>query len=436
MLKYRQQTLGRPLRITHGLREEYEDFPVGELKGYFVKGHQAQVGETVDGTEVVPFEVPNPSIQITGSEPHKRGPKGKFLEGGPFYTAKKHLNPFSVGRTGRCIFHSGSLTRYNFVGASICVPRSLWYNEFLAASLEPENDSVLDAAGATAISRCSPVNPSSELGTGLSETYREGLPGLPGIHTWRDRADVVRKAGSEFLNIVFGWKPLTDEVRDVARTVANSQALMLRFERQANEPIRRTYQFPINRSETESVVATNTKAEVGTGWSGVGKNASAKGKVTRHEVNTRRLWFSGAFLYPLPSHTDTWRASIANGTNAKHLLGISLTPELLWNLTPWSWAVDWFSNTGDVLNNIGNFIGAGQIMKYGYIMEEYSKVVTYTMDRSSVFVGEEEIPVPDVSYEIITKVRRPADPYGFGVHLSDLSPLQIAIATAVGISLL
>lgn len=382
--------------------------------------------------------LPNPSIQVTESEPHRKAPSGHYDSGGPFYTCKRVI----VGSIPHISFEQdiGSpFVQYKYKGPIFPGPYTLWYNDFLKSDLRDKDLSDLDSIGATAIANASPVSPVDTLGQGLLENYHDGLPNLPGIRTWQKRLGIIKSAGDEFLNAVFGWEPLVSEVKDFASTVRDSRDILKQYHENQGTNVHREFRFPIDDSEvTEQVTGiTNPKAECGTGFGGDGEsNPGIPGKIFRTVTQRRSVWFSGSFTYAVPSQTDTWRRMLGYGSDADKLFGIALTPELLWNLTPWSWAVDWFSNAGDVLTNISNFAGAGQVMRYGYVMEEISTKVRYTMDISNLYIHKREVPVPTIEFERTSKVRRPANPYGFGVTLSSLSPLQIAIAAAVGISLL
>jgi hypothetical protein len=107
---------------------------------------------------------------------------------------------------------------------------------------------------------------------------------------------------------------------------------------------------------------------------------------------------------------------------------VNLTPEAVWNVTPWSWAADWFGTTGDVLHNISALGKDGLVLQYGYIMHsqmrDESRYATYSAARSSSWYERSEK----------TLVRRPATPYGFGVDLNSLSAKQTAILVALGLS--
>jgi hypothetical protein len=126
---------------------------------------------------------------------------------------------------------------------------------------------------------------------------------------------------------------------------------------------------------------------------------------------------------------------------ANYLLGTRLTPEVVWNLAPWSWAADWFGNTGDILRNI-SYLGAdGLVMQYGYIMhhEQAQSHMWANTSGWTGFNGLGQITNPYLSSLWRTdksdmKIRRSATPYGFGVDTSSLSTKQWAILAALGIS--
>jgi hypothetical protein len=118
---------------------------------------------------------------------------------------------------------------------------------------------------------------------------------------------------------------------------------------------------------------------------------------------------------------------------ANYLLGTTLTPDVLWELTPWSWAVDWFSNAGEVVNNFTNMSVNGLVMRYGYMMEEKTSTKTYILDRCALNGLSNSAPPPS-SVTMTSKVRAPANPFGFGLSWEGLSPQQLLITAALGIT--
>jgi len=114
-------------------------------------------------------------------------------------------------------------------------------------------------------------------------------------------------------------------------------------------------------------------------------------------------------------------------SEANRLLGTRISPEVVWNLAPWSWAVDWFSDTGDVIHNISVLGSDGLVLQYGYAMNQTLRSVQIngTLPNGKT-----------TSYSFEEKVlwRRPATPYGFGINLQTLTSKQIAVMAALGLS--
>jgi len=150
----------------------------------------------------------------------------------------------------------------------------------------------------------------------------------------------------------------------------------------------------------------------------------------RGNVIRRSAAGSGAFTYHLPD--DTGSGLLGHAESAIKLLGLDLDPEVLWNLAPWSWATDWYANTGDVIHNISSWSADGLVMKYGYIMEHSVVRDTYRFMGPTSFKS----PVYPQPVTLVTevKLRRRASPFGFGVSGGALSTRQKAIVAALGIS--
>jgi hypothetical protein len=115
-------------------------------------------------------------------------------------------------------------------------------------------------------------------------------------------------------------------------------------------------------------------------------------------------------------------------------LGLEITPEVLWNIAPWSWAVDWFTNAGDVLANTSDFGDQGLVMKYGYIMEHSFVRDVYFYEGSFGSPLGGSIKIPPLALVSETKLRRKANPFGFGITWDGLNPFQLSIAAALGLS--
>jgi len=241
----------------------------------------------------------------------------------------------------------------------------------------PTSDLSLLGLGATAISRCTPTNPSFGLSRSIGELRKDGLPSLIGFETIKQRAKFLksnhryekiqksrtygRAAGSEFLNAEFAWAPLVSDLRGFAHTVKGANKIIAQYRKGSDTKIKRRYGFPSSSTSMETMGLGFVQPSIIMGESMWG----ALERVTSQHETT----FSGAFRYHIPLGDDFASKMIRWEQEANKLLGLRLTPKLVWDLAPWTWAIDWFSNTGDVINNISRLGSDGLLMQYGYIMD-------------------------------------------------------------------
>jgi hypothetical protein len=307
------------------------------------------------------------------------------------------------------------------------------------------SDEEMDRLGNIAISRCSPSNPAADVTVLLGELLKDGLPTLIGsqLKSWAGMSNKQRRKAiaGEHLNYEFGWKPLVNDLKKVSRAIQNGDAIWRQYLRDSGKVVRRRYVFPTEETVSTEVIATNTWPWMNPSSTRFDARDSSNttippsqltGKAYATTTVSRKRWFSGAFTYYVPRDNSAESRAAREVIMAKKLLGLSLTPDTLWSLAPWSWAVDWFSNIGASLENWSNWAIDGQVLLYGYMMEH-----TVT-SRKYTWVGKTGYEPPnvrpsDVELVVETKLRRQATPYGFGLNWGDLTPRQVAIATSLGI---
>jgi len=298
---------------------------------------------------------------------------------------------------------------------------------FWAPAVSESSDMELNSFGATAISRCAPANPHAQILTSIGELYRDGLPSAVGVKTIRDR-----DPGSEFLNYQFGIAPLVSDLKDLHRSLTESEKILARYLRDSGRLVRRRYEQPesIETSVTTSVGASflGRPSVVTPLYAG---STSGATRVATTTITSKR-WFSGAFTYHAAIPDGLLNNMRLRIQEYNHLFGILPTPAVLWNLTPWSWAFDWVANMGDVLNNISMFQSDGLLLAYGYVMEHKTITREYHLYGYSMSNAGAVNEVQRFTSEV--KVRRRATPYGFGLKLEDFTDRQWAILIALGLS--
>lgn len=283
---------------------------------------------------------------------------------------------------------------------------------------------ILNAFGTSAVAAVLPTNPVASMATAIAELRREGLPSLPGKQL-REQSDLLRRrAGSEYLNVEFGWLPLVSDLKAFAYAVKHSRALIDQYVKNSDVKIRRRYTRPIER---------DTRVTTGGGFiAPLIASQAASGSVSE-ELYTR-FWFSGAFRYHVPVDTDFMNRLLRYESLANHLLGSRITPEVVWNLAPWSWALDWFTNAGDVIHNISLLGVDGLVMQYGYAMREQRTTASYV--QTVIPTAQTYIAGRSAGMTVVKtmKQRVRANPYGFGVDDLTLTNRQLAILAALGLT--
>jgi len=289
---------------------------------------------------------------------------------------------------------------------------------------ESELNDALFAAGGTAISRSNPGKPVIDLAVSLSELFREGLPKMVGLQSLMNRAPsrVHNNIGSEYLNMEFGWAPIISDLLSLCEIVVKSDDLLTQYRNRFGKNLRRKYRFP-DQISTDNISFTSNVTPLGTThWRVPSHISSTVNGVRTYKQET---WFSGSYRQYLAS-TDFGRFK----QEAAHLLGLRVTPEVIWNLTPWTWLSDWFLNIGDVVSNISNTGTDGTPLRYGYIMQHTS--VSATLVHRAVPFGGTQPVTETVTLE--RKARRKASPYGFGLAPGVTTPKQAAILGALALT--
>lgn len=288
--------------------------------------------------------------------------------------------------------------------------------------------------GTKAIALTLPTNPAANLATTLGELRNDGLPSIPTRAMTRavlNRYRALGSVGSEFLNVVFGWQPLIADVRKLAHSVQESAKITEQFVRDSGRPIRRRLNFPTVRKTTHEVLQSGA---VVTPWPALNPDlyASTAGTLTKTSETVTRTWFSACYTYYLDPGVTTMGRLRRNEQIAARLYGTRINPETLWELTPWSWAVDWVTNVGDVMTNISALLNDSLVIRWAYVMRETRVTDTYVITGPTFKSGH--VGPFTQSFTTVTRQRIKATPYGFGLTDASFSTRQWAILAALGIS--
>lgn len=294
------------------------------------------------------------------------------------------------------------------------------------------------------INSCAPTLPRADLLTAFAELAREGFAAIPGtsfIQALATRSSFFRSLGSEYLNVEFGWKPFVSEFLAIIKSIRNANQALLQLEENSGKVVIRSRSTPVSSTFATTVTAGNGTVNVGTNslnigggaWDPIYQNGSAGrvGSSTLHQWTSQDVRFNAAFTYLLSPGTTLVERFARYEQMANHLLGIRITPAVLWELTPWSWLIDWFVDIQTALRTAELLSNDGLVMKYGYMTRKYIRGASRT--SAVQFLGEQPSLYTKSDVEI-TKIRYKATPYGFGLNPNSFTSSQWAILAALGLT--
>nr|UJQ85110.1 MAG: hypothetical protein 1 [Leviviridae sp.] len=296
------------------------------------------------------------------------------------------------------------------------------------------DNSAMDKLGTTAIARTTPSNPNAGLSVALGELRKDGLPSMLGSSLLRERLRDYRALGSEYLNVEFGWKPFISDLMKFADSVTRSEEILEQYRKDSGRTVKRRYRFP---EKTETSVSLKTSSPLlPTLPISLFTGPGVLGTLQTTTTITQRVWFEGAFTYHVPMGSDPVSTVKRCAQEARKLYGLSLTPDVVWNLAPWSWAADWFGNFGDILTNVSNAINDGSALRYGYVMAHTEHRTEFVHPSTLYKYYGKATPTGDlvIVRKYSVKTRRPATPFGFGLSWDGLTTRQQGIIAALGIS--
>lgn len=374
--------------------------------------------------------------------------------GHPWYN-ERH----TVTGTGDMSFTTNpySTTFLPYTGLYLCVNKSST-GPFRSGTYTVESPNWADdltAFGQMAINKVKPEAHVFDAAAFLGE-LREGLPKLVGLGLLKSRAKKALGAvGGEYLNVQFGWKPLLNDLQNMLKALVEVDSTLRKLSKQVGKPKHRRYALPTKLFQDEITqpgtihlysgfrgfsarvpvwaLGKLNDAGLGGGMLGQCKIEDLHSYFLRTCETTR--WFEGSFTsffdYPVESDDYIRKAS--------SLMNLQLTPEVLWELAPWSWMVDWFARIQDTLGAAALASDQKVVMNYGYVMERarYRSVLTFSPYSSwgNFFPAKNAHKRYTVVTESQYNRRVRANPFGFEVSsFGGFSLDQLAILAALGIS--
>lgn len=263
----------------------------------------------------------------------------------------------------------------------------------------------------------------------LAQFALELLLGLPTFPLFAfQKLGTFRSLGSEYLNVEFGWLPFVSDIRKMVRALDSVDKQLAQLARDSGRPVRR--RLNLHHSVREVVSYHDPGWWLTTHGYIPQKPGHREVYLTRRE----RVWGSGRFKYhfeykPLELTAQTMRI----------ILGAELNPRTLYELLPWSWLLDWFTNTGYNVSNWVSNKGDSFAAEYAYVMGSIDILnrTTYVGNLGTTNLKGQTGLTTVRSSELYVQSYRgrySATPYGFGLNPAAFTAKQWAILVALGIT--
>jgi len=252
---------------------------------------------------------------------------------------------------------------------------------------------------------------------------------------WRRIGHVMpREVADHWINHQFGWAPFIADILKLRDTMLNVRA-------QANALAAENGKWVKKRVTVLDDFGSMMVRSVNSGNFIPGYTVTIPWKYLSGDVKYEiwddyryRIYATGEFSYYRPEF-DSGRPDFDSAFNRLQQLltlwGLRVTPAHLYAITPWSWLVDWFTGLGNWLGYLqdsflDSLVGREcYIMKKTHITRSFRIAVPFkTGSRNFIFTRE-----------IVCKHRDPfSSPYGPSISWGGLSPRQLSILAALGLT--
>jgi hypothetical protein len=254
------------------------------------------------------------------------------------------------------------------------------------------------------------------------------------LRALRDKVLMPRNVAEQYLNYEFGWAPFIGDLRKLYTAYSRMNRAISQLHRDNNRWIHRGGTVLTVREESDVTTIADFAGVVYPALTSDFYSDPGGVHVVTHLYRQTEMdvWFSGNFKYYIPaydhdpSHADAYEVM----GQLLHYYGVGVSPQVIWELTPWTWLVDWFANVGENINNFSAMLSEGIVSRDAYVMNHRKVRV---VNDSTIYLNGG--PVKCFWYQNIeTKKRTVANPYGFGLTMDGLSGRQLAILASLGLT--
>lgn len=256
-----------------------------------------------------------------------------------------------------------------------------------------------------------------------------------------------REVADHFLNHNFGWVPFLSDLSKMFDTIN-------RMSEHIRNTVRDNGVWIKRRRVLEESETVSADAQVGVDSGTIPSSGmrdpdgfpmcrpmtvggtTQTGICIQKTITRKRVWAAGQFMYYRPEFDmRNFDGSAFDALNVVQqwltLLGARINPTLVYKVTPWSWLADWFTNFGNYIQRLDDWVQDGIVARGLYVMQTEEKIMTKTCTLN-FYSGPVTL---QFQRTLSIKQRELADGlYGFNTPWNSLSPKQWAILAAIGAS--
>jgi len=293
----------------------------------------------------------------------------------------------------------------------------------------------------------------------LKELLTDGLPSVPLLHMFKgnprglvgglqDTVKDFKNLGSEYLNVIFGWKPFVNDLRKIYTLMKTVDQKVKKLAAQNGHTLRRRAILRNDMSSTTELNQSNSAYAYTYGGSGMPNTASpglCRSTWSRTTTTAVNVWYSACYKYWIPDTTSWMWQARAHAT----LFGALPTPGALYAAMPWSWMVDWFTSLGDVAEALSPSAVDNLVQLYGFTMRrtllkvactatvDYPRKDNVVTNPFGSFGYKYDGGPPGTSSVFTDEVKSRAlgfNPFGPDKTTDGLSPYQYSVLAALGLT--
>lgn len=242
----------------------------------------------------------------------------------------------------------------------------------------------------------------------------------------RPRGRKAKELANSWLNAQFGWLPFVSDLRKFYKAYRQMDEWYTRLVRNNGQWTKRNGTlFQGTKEDLLQYSGQNHLSYPDFGGHPAWYPGGQRGYYEITRSTGERVWFEGKYRYYVPDiKSVAWK-----GKALAHLFGLEVNPAVLWELTPFSWLVDWCTNIGDLISNQSTGLISNVAWKYAYLMGHREELVKITSKPNFPWAPKH---VWYVSLD--RKTRKEANNFGFDLADSALTARQWSILGALGIS--